>query len=79
LDEEIGTEKSVSSFGFRLKRFSEEEISGVKKKDLFPLFFHLGNKSGLLGDPAKRTPESPTGFDLTHHVVGVEDAELGFG
>jgi hypothetical protein len=79
LDEEISTEKSVSPFGFRLKRLSEEEISGVKKKDPFPLFSHLGNKSGLLGDPAKGTPESATGFDLTHHIVGVDDAELGFG
>jgi hypothetical protein len=76
LDKEIGTKERISPFGFRLKRFSKEEVSGIEEKDLFPLFSYLGNKGRFLGDTAKRTPESPTGFDFTHHIIGIDDREL---
>jgi len=62
-----------------LRRFSKKEISGIKKEDLPPLFFYLGDKGGFLGDTTKRTSESPTGFDFAHHIICVNDAELGFG
>jgi len=79
LDEEIDTEKGISPFGLRLGRFSKEEVSGVEEKDFFPFFFYLGDKGRFLGDTTKRAPESPTGLDLTHHIIGVDDAELDFG
>jgi hypothetical protein len=44
LDEEVNTKKGIPAFGFRLKRFSKEEISCVEKKDLIPIFFDLGDK-----------------------------------
>jgi hypothetical protein len=78
LREEIDTEKGISAFCFRLGRFSKEEVSGVEEKDS-PPFFHLRDKSGFLGDTTKRVPESPTGFYLTHHIIGVDNTELGFG
>jgi hypothetical protein len=79
LDEEIDTQKGICSFGFRLRKFSKKEVSGIEKEDLSPLFFYLQDKGGFLGDTAKRAPESPTGLDLAHHIVGVDDAELDFG
>jgi len=79
LKEEINTKKSISSFGFRLRKFSKEEVSSVEEKDLSPLFFYLGDKGRFLGDTTKRAPESPTGLDLTHHIIGVDDAESDFG
>jgi hypothetical protein len=78
LDEKVDTQKSISAFGFRLRRFSKKEISGVEEKDLSPLFFQLGDKGGLLGDTTKGIPKSSTGLNLTHHVVRVDDAELDF-
>jgi hypothetical protein len=65
LNEEINTKEGVSSLGLRLRRFSKEEVSGVEEKDLFPLFFHLGDECGFLGDPAKGISESPARLDLT--------------
>jgi DNA polymerase III delta subunit len=62
-----------------LGRFPKKEISGIEKENLPPFFYYLGNERGLLGDTAKRISESPTRFDLTHHVIGIEDAELVFG
>jgi hypothetical protein len=79
LDEEIETKECISSFGLRLKRFSKEEVSGVKEKDLSTLFFYLRDKCRFLGDTTKRAPESPAGLDLTHHIIGVDDAELDLG
>jgi len=79
LDEEIDTKKSVSSFGFSLRRFSKEKVSSVEEKDPSPLFFYLRDKGRLLGDTTKRAPESPTGLNFTHHIIGVNDAELDFG
>jgi hypothetical protein len=79
LDEEVHTKEGIPAFGFRLRRFSKEEVPCVKEKDLPPFFFHLGDKSRFLGDPTKRTSESATGLDLTHHIVSVDDAELNFG
>jgi hypothetical protein len=79
LDEEIETKECISSFGLRLRRFSKEEVSGVKEKDLSTLFFYLRDKCRFLGDTTKRAPESPAGLDLTHHIIGVDDAELDSG
>jgi hypothetical protein len=79
LDEEIDTKECISSFGLRLRRFSKEEVSGVKEKDLSTLFFYLRDKCRFLGDTTKRAPESPAGLDLTHHIIGVDDAELDSG
>jgi hypothetical protein len=62
-----------------LRRFSKKKVSSVEEKDLSSLFFYLGDKGGFLGDPAKRVPESPTGINLSHHIVGVNDTELEFG
>jgi hypothetical protein len=78
LDEKIDTKQGIPSFGLGLKRFSKEEVSGIEEKDLPSLFFYLGDKGRLLGDTAKRAPESPAGFDLTHHIIGIDDAELTF-
>jgi len=36
------------------------------------------NDRCFLGDTAKRTPESPTGFDLAHDIVCVDNAKLDF-
>jgi hypothetical protein len=79
LDEEIDTEQVIPAFGFCLGRFTEKEIPGVEKENLPPLFFYLGNESGLLGDTAKRISESPTRLDLTHYIIRIKDAELVFG
>jgi hypothetical protein len=79
LYEEIDTKQVILAFGFCLGRFTEKEIPGVEKENLPPFFFDLGNKSGFLGNTAKRISESPTRLDLTHHVIGIEDAELVFG
>jgi hypothetical protein len=79
LDEEINTKKSVSSFSLRLRRFSKKKVSGVEEKNLSSFFFYLGDKGRFLGDTAKRVPESPTGINLSHHIVGVDNAESDFG
>ena len=62
-----------------MRRFSKKEISSIQEKDLSPLLFYLGDNGGFLGDTTKRAPESTTGLDLTHHIIGVNDAELDFG
>jgi hypothetical protein len=77
VDEEIDTKKGLPAFGFCLRRFSKKEIPGVKEQDLPPLLFYLGDQRGFLGDTAKRISESPTGFNLTHHIIRIEDGELG--
>jgi hypothetical protein len=79
LDEEVNTKQGIPAFGFCLRRFSEKEIPGVEKEDLPPFFFDLGNESGFLGNTAKRISESPTRLDFTHHIIRIEDAELGLG
>ena len=79
MDEEVNTKQVIPAFGFCWGMFPEKEISGVEKEKLPPLFFYLGNESGLLGDTAKGISESPTRLDLTHHIIGIEDAELVFG
>jgi len=79
LDEEFNPKECIPSFGLCLKGFPEEEVSSVKEKNLSSLFLYLRNKGRLLGDTAKRAPESTTGFNLTHHIVSVNDAELDFG
>jgi hypothetical protein len=79
LDEEFDAKECIPSFGVCLRRFPEEEVSRVEEKDLSSLFLYLGDKGRFLGDAAKRVSESPTGFDFTHHIVGVDDAELDFG
>jgi len=77
VDEQINTEKSIPAFGFCLGRFSEKKIPGVEEEDLPPCLFDLGDQSGFLGDTAKRVSESATRFDLTHHIIRIQDAELG--
>jgi hypothetical protein len=79
LDEKVNTKQSIPAFGFCLGRFSEKEITGVEKEALPPFLFHLGEKSGSLGNTAKRISESAARLDLTHHIIGIEDAELVFG
>jgi hypothetical protein len=37
LDEEIDSEESLLTLGFRLKRFSKEEVSCIEKEDFSPL------------------------------------------
>jgi hypothetical protein len=77
VDEEIDTKKSIPAFGFCLRRFSKEKIPGVEEQDLPPLLFHLGDQSGFLGDTAKRVSESAARLDLAHHIICIENAELG--
>jgi hypothetical protein len=79
LDKEVHAKKGVPAFGFCLKRFTKKEISRIEEKDLFPFLFDLGDQCRFLGDTAKRIPKSTTGFDLTHYIVGVGNAELSFG
>jgi hypothetical protein len=79
LDKEVHTKEGVPAFGFRLRRFSKKEISCVEEKDLSAFFLYLSDERRFLGNTAKRVSESPTGFDLAHHIIGIEDAELVFG
>jgi hypothetical protein len=79
LDEEINAKKRIPALGFCLRGFSKKKISCVEKEDLFPFLFYLGDKRGFLGDTAKRVSKSPTGLDLTHHIIRIEDAELDLG
>jgi hypothetical protein len=78
LDEKIDTKETILPFRFGLEGFTKEKISCVEKKDFSPSLSHLGDKGGFLGHTAKRIPESPTRFDLSHHIIGVDDAELCF-
>jgi len=77
VNEEINTKKGIPAFGFCLRRFSKKKIPGVEEEDLPPCLLNLGGQSGFLGDTAKRVPESPAWLDLAHHVIRIEDAELG--
>jgi len=79
LDEEVDTKKGVPALGFCLRRFSEKEISCVEEKDLSAFFLYLSDERRFLGNTTKRVSKSPTGFDLTHHIVSVNDAELNLG
>jgi hypothetical protein len=79
LDKEIDTQESVFSFGLCLRKFSEKEVSTIKEEKLSPLSSYLDDKARFLGDTAKRIPESPTGLDLTHHIICIDDAEFDFG
>jgi hypothetical protein len=45
LNEEINTKECIFSFGFCLRKFSKEEVSGVEEKGFPPLFSCLGDKS----------------------------------
>jgi hypothetical protein len=78
LDEEIDTQKGISPFRLRLRRLSKKEVSRIEEEDLSPLLFYLGNQTGFLGDTAKRASKSSAGLNLTHHIIGVDDAELSF-
>ena len=78
VDKEVNAEKGIPAFGFRLRRQSKKEISGVEEEDFSPFFFHLGDQRGFLGNAAKRVSESPARLDLAHHIVRVDDAELCF-
>jgi hypothetical protein len=77
LDQEVNTKKGVPPLRFGLKRISKKEIPGVKEEDLPPLLLHLGDKRGFLGNAAKRVSESSARLDLPHHIVRIDDAELG--
>jgi hypothetical protein len=77
VDEEVNAEKGVTAFGFRLRRHSKKEIPGVEEEDFPPFLPHLGDKRGFLGNAAKRVSESPARLDLAHHIIRIDDAELG--
>jgi len=79
VDEEINTKMGLPAFGFCLRRFSKKKIPGVEEENLPPRLLHLGDQGGFLGDTAMRVSESPTRLDLAHHIVRIEDAELGLG
>ena len=77
MNEEINSEESIFTFGLCLRGLSEKKIPGVEEEDLPPSLFDLGDQRGFLGDPTKRVSKSPTRLDLAHHIIRVEDAELG--
>ncbi len=79
MDEEINTKKRILALGFCLRGFSKKKISCIEEEDLFPFLFYLGDKSGFLGNTAKRVSKSPARLDLTHHIIRIEDAELILG
>jgi hypothetical protein len=79
LDEKIDPEESIPAFGFGLEWLPKQEVPGIEEENFLSFFFHLGDQGRFLGDTAKRTPKSPTGLDFTHHIIGVDDTELGFG
>jgi hypothetical protein len=78
LDEKIDTQEGIPLFDLCLRRFSKKEVSCVEEEDFPPVAFGLMNDRCFLGDTAKRTPESPTGFDLAHDIVCVDNAKLDF-
>jgi len=78
LDEEIHAEKGIPTFGFGLEGLTKKEISRIDEEDLSPLLFYLGNQTGFLGDTTKRVSKSSAGLNFTHHIIGVDDAELTF-
>jgi hypothetical protein len=79
LDEKIDPKEAVPSLRFGLGRLSKEEIPGVEKENGLSFFFHLINQGRFLGDTTKRIPKSPAGFNLSHHVIGINQSKLNFG
>jgi hypothetical protein len=79
LDEEIDAKQCISPFRFRLGKLPKKEIAGIDEKNFFPFAHYLTDQGCLLGHTAKGVSESPAGFDLPHHIIGVNDAELDFG
>jgi hypothetical protein len=77
VDEKIDPKKGILAFGFCLKRFSEKKIPGIEEEDSPSCPFDLGSQRRFLGNTAERVPESSARLDLTHHIIRVEDAELG--
>jgi hypothetical protein len=78
LDEEIHTKEGIPPFGFGLEGPTKKEVSCIEEKDFPPILFHLGDKGGFLSDTAKGASKSPAGLDFTHHIIGINDAELCF-
>jgi hypothetical protein len=62
-----------------LRSFSKKEISRVKEKNLLPFTSDLLDQGGFLGDTAKGASESTARFNLTHHVIRIDDVELKLG
>jgi hypothetical protein len=79
LDEKISTKEGILPFGFRERVFSKKKVTCVKEENLFPFLLHLGNQGSLLGNTTKRVSKSPTGLDLSHNIIGVNDAKVDFG
>jgi hypothetical protein len=79
LEEEIDAKQCISPFRFCLGRLPKKEIAGIDEENFSSLAHHLTDQSCLLGHTAKGIPESPTGLDLAHHIIRVDDAELDFG
>src|SRR4030042_1761870 len=79
LDEEVNAEEGVFYFGFGPGKFSKEKVSCVEKKDLCAFLFHFRDQCRFLGDPAKRASKSAAGLDLAHHIIGIDNTEMGFG
>jgi len=79
VDEKIDSQKGVSAFRFALERLSKKEVSGIEKEQFFTFLFHLGDQGCFLGDTTKGASESAAWFHLTHHIVGIDNAEPDFG
>jgi hypothetical protein len=79
LDEKIDPKEAVPSLRLGLGRLSKEEIPGVEKENGLSFLFHLINQGRFLGHTAKGIPKSPAGFDLSHHVIGINQSKLNFG
>jgi len=62
-----------------LGNFSKEEVSSVDEKGASPFFFYLGYIIRFDAATTERAPESPARLDLTHHIIGVNEAEMDFG
>jgi hypothetical protein len=76
LDEKIDPKEAVLSLRFCLGRFSKEEITGVEKENGLSFLFHLIHQGRFLGHTAKGIPKSPAGFNLSHHVIGIDQGEF---
>jgi hypothetical protein len=79
LDEKIDPKEAVLSLGLCLGRFSKEEITGVEKENGLSFLFNLIHQGRFLGHTAKGIPKSPAGFNLSHHVIGIDQGQLNFG
>jgi hypothetical protein len=77
LDEQVHAEERVLAFGLGLEDLSKEEVSGIDKEYFLTLLLDPGDQGRFLGDPAKRVSKSPTGLNLSHHIIGVDEGELG--